>query len=98
MIQTIGTKEDFLVQVNGDYNTIFDEVSITAAGVSGEVVKVGADFGILADTKTSGAAKVRVLVRGNPTTVNAKALTFGSNAVPATTIALAKQGIIVVNA
>jgi len=98
MIQTIGTKEDFLVQMNGDYNTAFDELSITVAGTSGDVITVSAGvFGILADTKEAGAEIVRVLVRGNPTTVNAQAINFGSLAAPATTTALAKQGIILVN-
>lgn len=101
MIQEIGTKEDFLVQMNGDYNTVFDQVSVAVAGKSGDViaVSVGANpFGILADDKPDAAAKtVRVMVRGNPTTVNSKALNFGSLAVPATTLALEKQGIIVVN-
>lgn len=97
IIQTIGSKEDFLVQMNGDYNVPFDELEVSVAGVSGEVIAVGDDFGILAAAKETGAAYVRVLVRGNPTTVNAQALTFGSNPVPATIVALASQGIIVVN-
>ena len=98
MIKEIGTKEDFLVQVNGDYNTIFDQVSVATAGKSGEVITVSAGvFGILAADKETGAKVVRVMVRGNPTTVNAKALDFKALAVPATTLALEKQGIILVN-
>lgn len=97
MIKTIGTKEDFLMQMNGDYNVPFDELEVTVAGVSGEVIAVGDGFGILAATKEAGAKRVRVLVRGNPTTVNAKALTYGSNTVATTNAALASQGIIVVN-
>ena len=37
------------------------------------------------------------MVRGNPTTVNAKALNFKALNVATTTTALASQGIIVVN-
>lgn len=99
MIQEIGNKEDFLVQMNGDYNTVFDQVSVAVAGKSGDVITVSTGvFGILAADKPLAAAKtVRVMVRGNPTTVNSKALNFGALAVPATTLALEKQGIIVVN-
>lgn len=99
ILNTVTPKEDFLVQMNGDYNTTFDQVSVAVAGKSGDVITVSAGvFGILADDKPLAAAKkVRVMVRGNPTTVNSKALKFGALAVPATTLALEKQGIIVVN-
>lgn len=97
ILNTVTPKEDFLVQMNGDYNVPFDEMEVTVAGVAGEVITVGDGFGILADAKEEGAQRVRVLVRGNPTTVNAQALTYGSNPVEATDTALAEQGIIVVN-
>ena len=99
MIKEVGVKEDFLVQMNGDYNVAFDQVEVKVAGKSGDVITVSAGvYGILADDKPEATAKkVRVLVRGNPTTVNAKALNFGSLAVPATPLALEKQGIILVN-
>lgn len=97
ILNTVTPKEDFLVQMNGDYNVPFDEMEVTVAGVAGEVITVGDGFGILADSKEEGAQRVRVLVRGNPTTVNAQALTYGSNPVEATDTALAEQGIIVVN-
>lgn len=97
ILNTVTPKEDFLVQMNGDYNVPFDEMEVTVAGVAGEVIAVGDGFGILADAKEEGAKRVRVLVRGNPTTVNAQALTYGSNPVEATDTALAEQGIIVVN-
>lgn len=97
ILNTVTPKEDFLVQMNGDYNVPFDEMEVTVKGVAGEIIAVGDGFGILADSKLVGAAKVRVLVRGNPTTVNAQALTYGANDVVTTDAALAKQGIIVVN-
>lgn len=97
ILNTVTPKEDFLVQMNGDYNVPFDEMEVTVAGIAGEVITVGDGFGILADAKEEGAQRVRVLVRGNPTSVNAQALTYGANDVATTDVALAEQGIIVVN-
>ena len=97
VLTTIGNKEDFIVQMNGDYNVAFDELNVTVAGNSGDVIAVGNGFGILAETKDATAKIVRVMVRGNPTTVNAKALNFKALNVATTTTALANQGIIVVN-
>lgn len=97
VLATISTQEDFIVQMNGDYNTAFDEVSITVAGKSGDVIAVGSSYGILAKDKGVGASFVRVMVRGNPTTVNARALDFKALDVNATIKALASQNIIVVN-
>lgn len=105
VIATIGNKEDFLVQLNGDYNVPFDEVLVTIAGAvpagtllaSAAAVSAGADtvvFGILAEDKPAGSAWVRVMTRGNPSTVNAQAL----STLTATLIAgLAAKQIIVVN-
>ena len=97
VLTTIGNKEDFIVQMNGDYNLPFDELNVTVAGNSGDVITVGSKVGILAETKDATAKIVRVMVRGNPTTVNAKALNFKALNVATTTTALANQGIIVVN-
>lgn len=97
VLATVSTQEDFIVQMNGDYNTAFDEVSITVAGKSGDVIAVGGAYGILAKDKGVGASFVRVMVRGNPTTVNAQALDFKALDVNATIKALASQNIIVVN-
>lgn len=97
VLTTIGNKEDFIVQMNGDYNVAFDELNVAVAGNSGDVIAVGSGFGILAETKDATPKIVRVLVRGNPTTVNAKAINFKALNVATTTTALASQGIIVVN-
>ena len=97
VLATVSTQEDFIVQMNGDYNVAFDEVSITVAGKSGDVIAVGSSFGILAKDKGAGASLVRVMVRGNPTTVNARALDFKALNVTTTITALASQNIIVVN-
>lgn len=108
VIATIGKKEDFLVQMNGDYNVPFDEVSVTVAGAlpAGTVLETAAKavdgssaavFGILAADKPAGTQWCRVMVRGNPTTVNRQALEYGA-ATPATIDALlAAKGIVVVN-
>ena len=105
VIANIGNKEDFLVQLNGDYNVPFDEVEVTIAGAvaagtllaSAAAVSAGADtvvFGILAEDKPAGTAWVRVMTRGNPSTVNAQAL----STLTSTLIAgLAAKNIIVVN-
>lgn len=98
VLTTIGGKEDFIVQMNGDYNLLFDELNVTAAGNSGDVIAAaGGKFGILVETKDATAKIVRVMMRGNPTTVNARALNFKSLDVATTITALANQGIIVVN-
>lgn len=96
VLATIKPKEDFIVQINGDYNVPFDEIVATAAGASGDVIAVGTKFGILAEDAVIGKS-VRVMVRGNPTTVDMQALNFGALVVADTEAALAEQGIIVVN-
>lgn len=105
----VGNKEGFLVQMNGDYNIPFDELTITVAGAlpSGTVLEstsAVADaessevLGILAHDKPAGASTVcRVMVRGNPTTVNRQALSYGASDEDAMDALLAAKGIIVVN-
>lgn len=108
VIATIGKKEDFLMQVNGDYNVPFDQINVTVAGAlsAGTVLETAAKavdgssaavLGILAADKPAGAAWCRVMTRGNPTTVNRQALVYGA-ATPATIDALlAPKGILVEN-
>ena len=105
VISTIGNQEDFIVQMNGDYNVPFDEMALPVAAVSGQVIAVGSGFGIVG-TAVAGAVpaangeyavgtRARVMVRGNPTTVNAQALV---GYVAAThDAAFADAGIVVVN-
>lgn len=95
VVTTVAPKEDFIVQINGDYNLPFDELTLADDAVAGEVVVVGSGFGIVAEGGKENEL-VRVMVRGNPTTVNAKALTgyvAGTHEA-----ALAAVGIVVVNA
>jgi|SRR5690554_257245 len=94
VIATVGNKEDFIVQMNGDYNVPFDEMELADDAVAGEVIAVGAGFGIVAADGKAGEM-ARVMVRGNPTTINAQALV---GYVAAThEEALAEAGIVVVN-
>lgn len=93
-LATVAVQEDFIVQLNGDYNLPFDEVTLGADVVAGEYIQ---DVGIAAKAGKSGA-KARVMVRGNPTTVNYQALDFSGATLEATAIEdLAAVGIIVVN-
>lgn len=98
ILATITAQEDFIVQMNGDYNVPFDEVTVSVSGVAGQVISVGAGYGILAKDKPAATAEVvRVMVRGNPTTVNAQALVWGELEQATVEPVLAEQGIIVVN-
>jgi hypothetical protein len=104
-IKTVTPQENFLVQMNGDYNVPFDEVQVTVAGAlaAGTVLADAATvavtgstaiLGILAQDKPAGTAWTRVMTRGNPTSVNAQALTaYFASAKPL----LNAKGIVVVN-
>ena len=108
VVKTVKAPEQFLVQMNGDYNPPFDEVQVTVAGAlaAGQVLESAsavvdasstAVFGILAEDKPAGSAWVRVMTRGNPSTVNRKELVYG-DADPDTIDALLEaKGIVVVN-
>lgn len=101
-LATIKQPEDFIVQVNGDYDTCFDTVAVTVAGalVAGTVLKtaaavaVAADtavLGILAEDKPAGAVRVRVMTRGNPTLIDGAKLSVSSATVQA---ALESKGLV----
>lgn len=105
VVTTVNQQEAFLVQLNGDYNVPFDEVTCTVAAAlpAGTVLKdlataaVDIDtaaIGILAVDKPAGTQVVRLMSRGNPSTVNAQAISVKSATVIA---ALAALDIIVVN-
>ena len=89
LITTIKAPEQFILQVNGDYNVLFDNVTITVAGAlpagtvlrNGSTVAVAADtavLGILAEDKAAGTQRVRVMTRGNPSLVDAAQLSVAS--------------------
>jgi len=89
-IATVKRAEDFLVEINGDYNIMFESVSVTVAGalVAGTVLKdaatasIAADttvLGILAEDKAAGTQFCRVMVRGNPSLIDSKKLSVTSS-------------------
>ena len=101
-LATIKRAEDFIVQMNGDYNICFDTVAVTVAGalVAGTVLKnaataaVAADtsvLGILAEDKPAGATRCRVMTRGNPTLIDRAKLSVSSATVQA---ALEANGLV----
>lgn len=92
---TVKSKEDFIVQMNGDYNVVFSEFVAPKALVSGEVASVGGVWFIAAAPAYSGE-RVRGMSRGNPTTVNARALT--GLAAAGAKAALEAKGIVFVDA
>lgn len=110
VIQTIREPEAFLAQVNGDYNIPFTEALCTVAAplaagtilaTLGTVAVTGdtAIVGILTKDKPAGAAVVRLMVRGNPSTVWSRELSrvAGYNvAASAYAAQLADDGIILI--
>lgn len=101
-LATIKRPEEFIVQMNGDYDICFDTVAVTVAGalVAGTVLKtaaavaVAADtavLGILAEDKPAGAASVRVMTRGNPALIDGALLSVSSATVQA---ALEAKGLV----
>ena len=102
LITTIKAPEQFILQVNGDYNVLFDTVAVSVAGAlpAGTVLKdaatasIAADttvLGVLAEAKAAGTQRVRVMTRGNPTLVDAAQLSVSSATVVA---ALEAKGIV----
>ena len=102
LITTIKAPEQFILQVNGDYDVLFDTVVVTVAGAlpagtvlrnaaTAAVVADTAVLGILAEDKAAGTQRVRVMARGNPTLVDAAQLSVSSATVVA---ALEAKGIV----
>ena len=102
VITTVTAPEQFIIEVNGDYNILFESVTCTVAGAlaSGTPLKdaatasIAADtvvLGVLADAKPAGTAIVRVMVRGNPTLIDSGKLAVTSATIQA---ALEAKGIV----
>lgn len=108
--QTVREQEAFVAQLNGDYNIPFTEATCTVAGAlpAGTVLTTLAAVavtgstvfaGILAKDKPAGTQRVRLMVRGNPSTVSEAELNrvagydVGSSAYVA---AMAAVGIILI--
>lgn len=89
-LATITRPEEFILQMNGDYNICFDTIAVTVPGalVAGTVLKnagnvaVAADaavLGILAEDKPAGAStRCRVMTRGNPSLIDSTRLSVTS--------------------
>lgn len=102
-LATIKRPEEFIVQMNGDYNICFDTIVVTVAGalVAGTVLKDAATaaiagdtvvIGILAEDKAAGAStRCRVMTRGNPSLIDSTKLSVTSATLQA---ALEAKGMI----
>lgn len=104
-VDTVKQKEGFIVQMGGDYNLPFDEVEVTGTFEAGTVLEnpskavnsTSAEvLGILAEP-TEGTQSARVMVRGNPTTVNAQELVYGAANQNTINDMLEAVGIVVTN-
>lgn len=73
LIQTVKPAEQWLVEVNGSYDICFAEVELAADAVDGEVIAAPV-AGIVSKGGVAGDY-VRVMVRGNPSKVDASQLT-----------------------
>ena len=101
LIQSVTAPEQWLIEVNGGYDVLFQMVTVSALVapvVSGQVIAVagvaGASFGIVDKAYPVGTTKLRVMVRGNPAIVSAKGLTGYVKATHEAS--LADNGIVVV--
>lgn len=103
-VATIKAPEQFIVHCN-DYDIQFDAVAVTVAGVSGDILESASAkvsslstevLGILAED-TDGTGKVRVLVRGNPSSVDREKLGYGDAVESSVDALLNAKGIVVVN-
>lgn len=102
LVTTVTRPEEFIMQMNGDYNICFDTIVVTVAGAlpAGTVLKdaatasLAADtvvLGILSEAKAAGTQRVRVMTRGNPTLIDSAKLSVASATVQA---ALEAKGLI----
>lgn len=105
-INTVSPKgPQFLVHCD-DYSVQFDAVEVTVSGVAGDILEdagtkvsdttSGAVLGILAED-TDGTGWVRVMTRGNPSTVDRQQLNYGAATEATIDALLADLNIIVVN-
>ena len=101
-LATIKRPEEFIMQMNGDYNICFDTIVVTVAGalVAGTVLKDAATaavagdtavLGILTEDKPAGVARVRVMTRGNPSLIDSTKLSVTSATIQA---ALEAKGLV----
>lgn len=73
IIETVKNPEQWIVEVNGGYGICFQEVTLAADAVDGEVIAAPV-AGIVSAGGSTGDM-VRVMVRGNPSKVRESMLT-----------------------
>ena len=73
ILETVKQPEQWLLEVNGSYDICFAEVQLAADAVDGEVIAAPV-AGIVSKGGSTGDF-VRVMVRGNPSKVDAEQLT-----------------------
>lgn len=76
ILETVKQNEQWIVEVNGGYGICFEEHTLVAASVDGQVLTQAVEGidGILSGSGAIGD-RVRVMVRGNPSKVKASQLT-----------------------
>lgn len=67
IISVVKAPEQWLAEVNGSYNILFEAVTLAADAIDGEVITTPVN-GIVSVGGETGD-RVRVMVRGNPSTV-----------------------------
>lgn len=97
VVATSRPQEDFIVDINGSYGVCFDEITCPRDVVAGEVNDaIDFTFGIFAHDAKAGE-RVRVMTRGNPSTINFKALTATFSYEDAPLFQFQSVGLILVN-
>lgn len=77
VIATVKAPEQWIMEVNGGYDVCFEEVTLLADAVDGEIVSGG-----IVSTGGSTGERVRVMVRGNPSIVDGSQLTGDASTLP----------------
>lgn len=73
VIQTVKAPEQWLMEINGGYDILFEPVTLAADAVDGEIIAAPVS-GIVSGGGATGEV-VRVMVRGNPSIVDGSQLT-----------------------
>lgn len=84
ILETVKNPEQWIVEMNGGYGICFDEVTLAADAVDGEVIAAPV-AGIVSAGGVTGDV-VRVMVRGNPSKVRASMLTGDTTGLPASIV------------
>ncbi|SDO36931.1 hypothetical protein [Vreelandella arcis] len=105
-INTVSAKGDSFLVHSDDYDVMFDALNVTVSGVAGDVLETSDAkvtdtsaevLGILAEDTDGSQGNVRVMVRGNPTTVDAQKLNYNTSVAADIDALLEEKGIVAVN-